>query len=307
MRVTRAAGAPRLREIKDAASLDFLKALGKGIGDHHLPAFAAGLAYGAVFAVLPILALLVLLLGLFNAVDLVSNAMDELRAVLPVEMTRLINERLTAIATDNDDAKFGAGVVVSTLVALWGASGAMKRIMEALNVVHNATETRSFARKLLTSVLLAIGAIAVLAFSLLVVVVGGTATSRIFDVIGLGETAESIWNILRWPSLLALVWASLAGLYRFAPAARQAGGVFTPGTLFATVSWVVFSALFSWYVGSIGDMSATWGSVAGIVVFLLYLQYAGLLVLIGALIDVLLWDRNRPSSKLQRLVGSSTK
>jgi membrane protein len=78
------------------------------------------------------------------------------------------------------------------------------------------------------------------------------------------------------------------------------GGLLTPGTLVATFGWVGFSALFSWYIGGIGDMSATWGSVAGIIVFLLYLQYTGLIVLLGALIDVQLWDQDHPPSRLRR-------
>lgn len=191
-------------------------------------------------------------------------------------------------------------MIISALVALWGASGAMRRIMEALNVVHRAEESRSFVRKLAVSVVMALGAIVILVATLLVTVVGGDIASRVFEVADLGETAESVWLVLRWPVLLVLAWAGIAGAYRFAPCTRQVGGLLTPGTIFAVVGWVLFSLAFSWYVSGIGDMSATWGSVAGVIVFLLYLQYAGLIVLLGALIDVELFDRDQPTSRLRR-------
>ena len=298
--MTQAAGAPRAREIRQVTDVGFLRAVVRRMGELHLPAYAAGLAYGAVFALLPMLALLVLLLGVFNATSLVSDAMAQLGAVLPADATALIDEQLTSVAETSDQGGFGVGAAISALVALWGASGAMRRVMEALNVVHRAEETRPFLRKLGVSVVMAVGAIVIIVATLLVTVLGGEAASRVFEVVGLGETAEDAWLVLRWPALLVLAWAGIAGAYRFAPATRQVGGLLTPGTIFAVVGWVLFSLAFSWYVSGIGDMSAAWGSVAGVIVFLLYLQYAGLIVLLGALIDVELYDRERPTSRLRR-------
>ncbi|MCW2925524.1 MAG: putative ribonuclease [Thermoleophilia bacterium] len=300
--MTTAAGSPRVGEIRKVASVGFLKDLFGRMGAVHMSAFAAGLAYGAIFAIVPMLALLVSLLGIFNATDLVAKAMDQLGPVLPADAVSLIKTQLLSVATTDSSGAFGVGAIVSALVALWGASGAMRRVMEALNVVHGADETRPFVRKYLVSFGLAIGAILILTATLLVMVVGGDAASRVFAVVGLGDTAETVWAWVRWPALLALAWLGIASAYRFAPAARQTGGILTPGTLFATFGWVGFSALFSWYVGGVGSMSATWGSVAGIVVFLLYLQYAGMIVLLGALVDVVLFDRDRPTSRVRRFL-----
>jgi membrane protein len=298
--MTQVAGSPRAREIKDVAQVRFIRGVVKRMGELHLSAYAAGLAYGAVFALVPMLALLVLLLGLFNAVDLVDRAMAELRTVLPAEMTKLLRDQLTSIAKTNNDGGLGVGVFVSAGVAIWGASGAMRRVMEALNVVHRAEETRSFVRKLGVSVAMALGAIVLIVATLLVTVIGGAVATRVFGVIGLGSTAAAAWTWVRWPIMLVLAWAGIAGAYRFAPCTRQVGGLATPGTIFATVGWVLFSVVFSWYVGGVGSVDATWGSVAGIIVLLLYLQYAGLIVLLGALIDVELYDANRTSSRLRR-------
>lgn len=284
--MTQVAGSLRAREIRNVADIGFLRQLLARIGELHLVAYAAGLAYGAVFALVPVIVLFVTLLGVFHADGFVARGMAELRGVLPADVSSLIQTQLTSVAKTRDAQSFGIGAFVSALVAIWGASGAMRRVMEALNVVHRATETRSFLRRLLVSVVMAVGAIVILVVTLFVSVVGGGVASSVFDVVGLGADAEFVWSLLRWPMLLVLAWAGIAGAYRFAPAARQVGWLLTPGTIVATSAWVLFSAVFSWYVGGIGNMSATWGSVAGVIVFLLYLQYAGLIVLVGALVDV---------------------
>lgn len=297
-----AAGAPRIADLRRVASVAFVKRLVAGIGAHHLQAYAAGLAYGAIFSLLPILALVVLLLGVFGAVDLVDRAVDELRPILPADALSLVDTQLSSIASNKGSGGFGVGAVVSALTALWGASGAMRRVMEALTVVHDAEETRPFVRKTLTSVVLAIGAIAFVVVSLVVIVVGGSVANTVFGIIGLGADAAALWNWVRWPALLVFTWLAIALLYRVAPAARQAGGIATPGTVVATLGWIAFSGAFSWYVSSLGSFSASWGAVAGVVVLLLYVQYAGLILLVGALVDVLLFDEERPASRVRRFL-----
>lgn len=296
-----AAGSPHAREITDVASVGFVKRLVAAMGEHHLAAFASALAYGAVFAVLPILALLVLLLGLFDAAELIDRSLVELRGVLPAEALTLIDGQL-AVLTRSDEGGLGFGVLISALVALYGASGAMRRVMEALNVVHAAEETRGFVRRLLVSVALALGAIATIVVAMTITVVGGSFASHLFDVVGLGETAADVWAVAKWPALLAVIWLAVALLYRFAPASRQVGGIATPGTLIATAGWVAFSLAFSLYVGSIGNMGDTWGTAAGVIVFLLYVQYTGLIILLGAQVDVLLFDQERPAARWRRLL-----
>jgi membrane protein len=293
--------APRIRELVGTLDLAFLRELVARIGSLHLGAFAAGLAYGAVFALVPVLALLVLLLGLFNAESLVARAIDQLQDVLPPDALSLIEDQLLSVAATEQSGSYGVGVLFSVGVALWGASGAMRRVIEALNVVHRVEDTRSFVRRLVVSVLLAVGAIVTLAAMVAIMVLGGNVAERVFHVLGIGGAAGT-WDWLRWPLLLALAWLAVAVAYRFAPASRVCGGFATPGTLVAIVGWVGFSVAFSWYVGSVGSFDSTWGPVAGVIVFLLYLQYAGLIVLVGAAIDVLLWDRLRPASGLRRVL-----
>jgi membrane protein len=258
------------------------------MGSNHLGMFAKGLAYGGVFATIPMIALLVLLLGVFNAVDLVQRAVDELGNVLPDDVLGLLETQLTSVATTDSSGTFGIGAVVSAAIALWGASGAMRSVTEALNAVHDIDQDRrSIVVRFGMSFLFAIGAIVMLAAVLAVIVVGGGAADQLFDVLGIPGAAAT-WNVVRWPILVVLAWLGIAILYRFGPAERVGHGIATPGTLIATGGWIGFSLLFSWYVGGIGSLDAAWGAVAGVVVFLLYLQYSGLIILVGAQIDVLL-------------------
>src|SRR5690606_9985425 len=147
----------------------------------------------------------------------------ELELVLPAEVADLIREQLQAVAGTSHGTQLSLAALASIGVAVWGASGAMRRVMEALNVVHGAEETRSFVRKLLTSVLLASGAIVVSAVTVAAIVLGGDVAAKVFGVVGLGADAATAWQWLRWPVLLALVWLGIASAYRFAPASRKVG------------------------------------------------------------------------------------
>lgn len=267
------------------------------IGQRHLTAFAAALAYGAVFATVPILVLLFLILGAFDAVGFVARALDELRPVIPKDMFALLEEDLLAAAESASGRSLGAGAVVTALIALWGASGAMRRMMDALNVVNECEETRSFVHRMVLSIVLAVGALALLTISLMTIVVGGDVAARVFAVLGLGSSAEEMWALIRWPLMGIAAWLGIAGLYRLAPAQRRADGFSTIGTIVAVVGWMVFSAGFSWYVGAVAKFGSTWGAVAGLIVFLLYLQYAGLIVLVGALVNVVRTDRRASATQ----------
>jgi membrane protein len=284
--------APRIKDLRELKRVSFLKELGAGMGEHHLSSFAAALAYGAVFAIIPLIAVLVSLLGIFNATDLVNRAVDELRGVVPGDVLSLINTQLTQVADSKNAGALGVGAIISVLVALWGVSGAMRRMMEALNVVEGSDpDPRGKVKQYAVSIALAIGAVLLIISALLVIVVGGGAADRIFSVIGLGDTAATVWSILRWPAFVVLALVGVGLLYRYGPGTRTYGNVLTPGAIVGTVGWVLFTAVFSIYVRLAGSFDASWGAVAGIVVFLLYAQYTGMILLIGALLDSKLKDR----------------
>lgn len=288
-------------DLRSVDTRDLLVRIKHQLSQAHVQAFAAALAYGAVFALVPTLALLVLLLGALGATDLVDRAVTELDGVIPDDALVVVDQQLTNVATADNGGAYGIGVVVSVLVALWGASGAVRRLIEALNTVHAVEERRSFVGRLVTSVALAIAGIGTAAVAAAVIVLGEGMAETVFGVLGLDGAAHT-WSVLRWPLLMLIAWLAITATYRFAPAGASRGGPFTPGTVLATGTWLAFSVAFSWYLSGIGDLSATWGSVVGIVVLLLYLQYSGLILLIGALVDVQLVASRSPGGPVQRAV-----
>lgn len=284
--------APRLGELRELRKVSFLKQVGAGVGEHHLMAYAAALAYGAVFAVIPLVAVLVSLLGVFNATDLVNRAVDEMRGAVPSDVLSLIQTQLDQVATTDNAGALGFGAIIAVLVALWGVSGAMRRMMEALNVVEGSDpDPRGKVMQYLVSIALAVGAVLLIVVALLVIVVGGGLADRIFNVIGLGSAAATVWSVLRWPAFVLLALVGIGLLYRYGAGTRTYGNVITPGAIFGTVAWVAFTGAFSLYVRLAGSFDAAWGAVAGVIVFLLYAQYTGMILLIGALIDSRLKDR----------------
>lgn len=284
--------APRMGDLRQLTHMSFLKQVGAGIGANHLTAYASALAYGAVFAIVPLIAVLVSLLGVFNAVGLVSRAMDELRGVMPADVLSLLDTQLSQVADSHHSGTLGIGAIISVLVALWGVSGAMRRMMEALNVVEGSDpDPRSKVKRYAVSLALAVGAVVLIVAALLVIVVGGGIADRLFSIIGIGDTAATVWSVLRWPAFVLLALVGVGLLYRSASGTRTYRNVITPGALVGTFGWVAFTALFSLYVRSAGSFDAAWGAVAGVIVFLLYAQYTGMILLIGALVDAQLKDR----------------
>jgi membrane protein len=278
-------------DLRHLANVALLRRAAGRIGELHLPAFAAALAYGAVFAMVPMLVLVVLAFGLLQAEGLVLRAVDEIGGVLPPAIVDLVEEQLLLLVDGNRLGSLGIGAVVTVVIALWGASGAMRRVMEALTVVHAGEEGRSLVHRMLLSVVLAIGAAIVLASTLVVIVVGGDVATWAFELVG-AEGAATAWGVARWPVAVVIAWLGIVSAFRWAPASRRTRGIATPGILLATLSWIVFSVAFSWYLGTLGSLDA-WGPVAGIIALLLYVQYTGLIMLLAALLDVELADHVR--------------
>jgi len=284
--------APRLGDLRELGSLSFLKEVGAGIGANHLSAYAAALAYGAVFAVIPLIAVLISLLGVFNATDLVSRAINELGGIVPADVLSLLDTQLQQVATTNRSGALGIGAIIAVLVALWGVSGAMRRMMQALNVVEGSDpDPRGKVRQYLVSIGFAFGAVLLIVAALLVIVVGGGVADSLFGIIGLGSTASTVWSVLRWPAFVMLAFVGIGLLYRYGPGTRTYGNVLTPGAVVGTAGWVAFTAVFSFYIRMAGNFDAAWGAVAGVIVFLLYAQYTGMILLIGALVDAQLKGR----------------
>jgi membrane protein len=267
---------------EDLGLVDLLKLTVKEAGEDHLASFAGNLAYKGLFALFPFFVFLLSLLGIFGTQDLVNELVESVSGVLPAAATQFLEEQVLAIAGNKAEGAFTVGAVVSILFALWGVSGAFRSVMEAMNVMYEVEEGRPFWKKYGISVFLALGVAALLLSALVLVVAGPWLAGMVADAVGLGSVFELAWVVAQWPILLTFVLLAFALIYYFSPDAEQHFRWVSPGSIVALVLWLLFSLAFSLYVNNFGSYNATYGSLAGVAILMLYLYYTAYIVLLGA-------------------------
>ncbi|WP_240432568.1 YihY/virulence factor BrkB family protein [Rubrobacter indicoceani] len=281
-RAERAGNAVEVPLARQLGLTDLLKQTYKEINEDHVMAFAGNLTYRGLFAIFPFFTFVLSLLGLFNATDLVRAFTDGLSRVMPASATELVQDQLLDITGSQAQGAFTFGAIISVLLALYGISGAFRSVMEAMNVMYGVEEDRPFWKVYGISIFISLLVVSLLLLALVLVVFGGSVGGGLADIVGLGSVFEVVWSVVQWPILALVVLFAFALVYYFAPAAEQQWRWISIGSIFAFVFWLVFSLIFSLYVGNFGSYNATYGSLAGVVVLMLYIYYSALIVLIGA-------------------------
>jgi len=189
----------------------------------------------------------------------------------------------------------GAGALlgVGLLFAIWSASGYIGAFMRAINVIYEVEEGRPFWKRRPLQIVITVAMVLLLALVAISIVVTGPLARSIGDVIGLGDTTITIWNIGKWPVIVAVVMGMFTVLYYVAPNVRQPRlRWITPGGVLAVLLWLVASAGFALYVANFGSYDKTYGSLGGVIVFLVWLWLSNLALLFGAEFDAEL-ERSR--------------
>lgn len=240
---------------------------------------AAAVAFAALLSLFPLMIAAISIYGLGADPETVANQARMIEDVLPEDAASLITGQLQSLAAA-DNGALGIAAVISILAALWSASGGMAMLINALNVAYDEDNDRGFVKNRALAVLMTFGAI----LFLLVVVSLLTVPA---DILGdLGTIGIVLVNILRWVLLAGLLAAALAVLYRVAPDRDDARWRWlTPGVTVALILWLLASAAFSYFVDTFGSYNETYGSLAGVVVLMLWLQLSTMIVLIGAEIN----------------------
>ncbi|QDH10784.1 YihY/virulence factor BrkB family protein [Nocardioides dongxiaopingii] len=256
---------------------------------------AAALTYYAVLALFPAAIALTSVLGLVGqGTSAVDEVLDILGTIGAGGVVDSIGPTLRELATSQ---AAGLGFVLGLAGALWSASGYVGAFGRAMNRIYEKGEGRPIwklrpAMLLLTAVL-----VVLVALVLAALILTGPAAEAVGDAIGLGGTAVTVWNIAKWPVLLAVVVLIVALLYHFTPNVHPPRFRWTSvGAVLAIVVWVLASAAFGLYVANFSSYDKTYGALAGVVVFLLWLWLTNLALLLGAELDAEL-ERGR---ELQR-------
>ncbi len=257
----------------------------KEVGDDHVMAFAGNLTYHAVLAIFPFAIFVLSVLFLAGQEQLLTDAIANLQSsgALSSGAADVITQQVDRIAESQPGA-LGFGLVLAILTALWAVSGAMRSVMEAMNVMYEVEETRGFVKRYLTSIVLSLLVAALFVVALGLVVVGPSVAAE------LGDIGRWAWLVLQWPVVLALVLLGIALLYYVAPDVDQDWKWVSQGSIVATVLWLVFSLVFSAYVNNFGSYNETYGTLAGAIVLLLYAFYTSFIVLFGAELNQVIED-----------------
>ena len=245
---------------------------------------AAALTYYSVLSLFPALLALVSLLGVFGqgekTTDAVLQMVDDLGPSSAVDTLRGPVEQLVAAPSA------GFALVLGLLGALWSASGYVGAFGRAMNRMYEIDEGRPIWKLRPIMLLVTLVALALAAAVALMLAVSGPIAKSIGDAIGFGETALTVWNIVRWPILLLFVILIVAILYWATPNVQQPKFRWiSAGAVLAIVTWIVASAAFALYVSNFGSYNKTYGALAGVIVFLLWLWLTNLALLFGAEFD----------------------
>ncbi|MDQ3103848.1 MAG: YihY/virulence factor BrkB family protein [Actinomycetota bacterium] len=248
------------------------------IGRDHLTLLAGGVAYAWFLALFPGLIAAVMTYGLVTDPAQVGQQIDELSTGLPADAQSLLTDQLRSIASGSEQG-LGIALAVSIALALWSASAGVAGLVEAVNIAYDEDETRGFLRKRALALLLTLGFLVFLAAAIGLVAVVPVVLAEV----GLGPVAEVAVQVVRWGGLVLLAMVALGMVYRLGPdrSAPKVRWVST-GAVTATLLWVAASVGFSFYVDNFGSYGETYGSLAGVVVLLLWLWITALVVLIGA-------------------------
>jgi membrane protein len=261
-----------------------LKRTVKEFQEDNLTDWAAALTYYGVMSLFPMLVVLVALLGLVGQQSTVTTMIDSLRSAGLKDVANTVQGPLKEVVSNKGGA--GALLGVGLLASLWSASGYIGAFMRACNAIYEVKEGRPFWK--LRPLQVAITLVGVLLLSLvsIAVVVSGPVAKAVGSAVGLGDTAVTIWDIAKWPVMLVVVMAMIAGLYYVAPNVRQPRLRWvTPGGVVAVVVWVLASAGFGVYVSHFGSYGKTYGALGGVITFLVWMWISNIALLFGAELD----------------------
>lgn len=260
-----------------------LKRTFKQFNRDNLTDWAAALTYYGVLSLFPGIIVLTAILGLLGP-DEIQTVIDNIKQLVPGQGKDILIGAIKELTGSRSLA--GPLAILGMLGALWSASGYIGAFMRASNAIYGMPEGRPIWKVVPLRVVLTIGIVVLLALCALGVVATGSVARRLGDLIGLGSTGVLVWEIAKWPVIAVLVSVAFALLYWVGPNVRQPGFKWlTPGGLLAVVLWVLASGGFALYVANFGSYNKTYGSLAGVIVFLVWLWISNLAVLLGAELD----------------------
>jgi membrane protein len=265
----------------DSGALATLKRTATEFMEDNLTDWAAALTYYGLLALFPALIAMVSLIGLVGDPRSTTSTLTEIiTSIGPQSAAETFSEPIESITSNRSAAGFA--FVAGLAVALWSASGYVGAFMRASNIIYETPEGRPFWKLRPLQLAITLVMIVLMAILALALVLTGPVVDAVAGPIGLGDTAVSIWNIAKWPAMVAIFLLMIAVLYYASPNVRLRGFKWvTPGSLVAIVVWAIASAAFAFYVANFGSYDKTYGTLGGLIALLVWFWISNLAILFG--------------------------
>ncbi|WP_234396843.1 YihY/virulence factor BrkB family protein [Bacillus massiliglaciei] len=257
------------------------KELKKEVNEDRATGLAAEQAYYYLLSLFPLMILLLSILPYLQIEP--SEALKFMNQLLPSETTSVLEENIVKILSNQN----GGLLTVGILGTIWSASNGMNAFIHAQNIAFDVEESRGFIKARAMSVLLTF--LLILAFIVVLVlpVFGSVIMNMINQIIPVPSGIQTLVDVLRWVVAVAVLSIVLALLYRYAPNKTYPFKHVLPGAITATVSWLIISLGFSFYVSNFGNYSSTYGGLGGVIILMIWLYMTGLILVIGGEINAM--------------------
>ncbi|MYL35185.1 YihY family inner membrane protein [Pontibacillus yanchengensis] len=272
--------------------IQFNRQLIKRLNQDDVVGLSAQLSYFFLLSLFPFLFFLVTLIGYVNISE--QKVMGIVQSYAPEGAYEIIHSNLQELMNNQNGGLLSFGVIAT----LWAASNGINALIKALDRAYQVQEKRHFIIQRMLSVWLMFAMIFIILLSLLLPVFGTLIGDFLFSTFGFSETFLSLWHLLRWAISSILFFVTLLFLYTLVPNRPIRFKEAWIGACFATVGWQIVSLLFSMYVNRWGGFSATYGSLGGVIVIMIWFYITGIILITGGEINALLRERIVTERKL---------
>lgn len=245
---------------------------------------AAQLSFYFLWALFPFLFFLVTLAAYLPIEGAVSSAIDRLSYVMPPEALALLQQHLNSLIGEERPKLLTLGLVVT----LWGASRGVDALRKGLNLAYDVTESRKFWRTQTVALAMTISGALLIIVAFGGFVLGGEGGMWLAERIGIAKEFAIVWSWLRWPFTAMVIMLAAALCYYFLPDVEQKFHYITPGSVTATVLWLLSTWGFTQYVEHFGRFNATYGSIGAVVVLMVWLYITGLVFIFGGEVNAVI-------------------
>jgi membrane protein len=300
--IPEAAPASKPTEIPPRGWKEVLKATWKEGGKDNISLVAAGVAFYAFTALVPLLTAFVLTYGLVAEPSSVVSHTQMLTSAMPEQSASIIGDQLKSMS-EGAGTKTGFALLLALLIALYGASKGAGSLMTGLNIAWGTTESRGFVKRTLVAIFMVAGSVVAMVGAILAM----SAMNFLEELMpALGGVGHFFIKLLSFALAAALVMAVLAAIYRYGPDRPNAKWKWvTPGSIVATIVWVLATVGFGFYVSNFGSYNATYGSLGAIIVFLTWLYLTAYIILLGGEMNAVLEEEVAAAPQARQAEGGA--